>query len=335
MRTSSGMWMPRRTPRRPSIGFCSRSASTRREHLALVASVPSSPSGRSPSLQLQPRLELGDLAQQLVVARQELVQRRIDQADGHRQPVHRAEQAVEVARAASAAASRAPRRAPPRPARGSSAARSAAARPRRTCARCGTGRCPRRRSRARARRRAGSRRWPRRRACGCRRPTEQLQRSGSSKSGTTVGSCAGEHLAGGAVERDAVALARAVRPSTVQRAPRRRPRSPSTPTTAGLPNWRATSAAWLVRPPRLVRTPRAASMPCTSSGLVSGRTMMTSLLLASAQRSAMSASKASTPTAAPGETLRPVAISSPRAFAPSCWPAGRTAGGGRSRRARA
>src|SRR3989304_89111 len=34
-----------------------------------------------------------------------------------------------------------------------------------------------------------------------------------------------------------------------------------TPTTAGLPNWRATSAAWLGRPPRLVGMPPAARTP--------------------------------------------------------------------------
>ena len=84
-----------------------------------------------------------------------------------------------------------------------------------------------------------------------------------------------------------------------------------TPTTAGLPNCRATKAAWLVRPPRLVRIPSAASMPCTSSGLVSGRTMMT-LRPSLASAAAMSGSNAVTPTAAPGETLRPVAIAAPR-----------------------
>jgi hypothetical protein len=46
-------------------------------------------------------------------------------------------------------------------------------------------------------------------------------------------------------------------------------------------------------------------MPCTSSGLVSGRTMMTARPSSFAHRSAVSASKAIWPTAAPGETLRP------------------------------
>ena len=39
---------------------------------------------------------------------------------------------------------------------------------------------------------------------------------------------------------------------------------------------RATTAACEVLPPRLVRTPRAAIMPCRSSGVVSRRTRMTS-----------------------------------------------------------
>ncbi len=87
------------------------------------------------------------------------------------------------------------------------------------------------------------------------------------------------------------------------------------PTTAGLPNCRATSAAWLVRPPRDVRMPRAASMPCTSSGLVSGRAMMTAFFSSRLQRSAVSGSNTSTPDAAPGDTLRPLPIRSPRAAA--------------------
>ena len=61
------------------------------------------------------------------------------------------------------------------------------------------------------------------------------------------------------------------------------------PTTHGRPNWRATTAAWLVAPPSLVRIPLAAIMPCTSSGLVKGRTMTTGPSLAFS--SARSASK--------------------------------------------
>ena len=49
----------------------------------------------------------------------------------------------------------------------------------------------------------------------------------------------------------------------------------SAPTTAGFPQPRATTAAWLTRPPRAVRIPSAASIPWTSSGDVSLRTRTT------------------------------------------------------------
>ena len=52
-------------------------------------------------------------------------------------------------------------------------------------------------------------------------------------------------------------------------------RRTSAPTTAGFPHPRATTAAWLTRPPRAVRIPSAASIPCTSSGDVSLRTSTT------------------------------------------------------------
>ena len=59
----------------------------------------------------------------------------------------------------------------------------------------------------------------------------------------------------------------------------------SAPTTAGVPQPRATTAAWLTRPPRAVRMPSATIIPWTSSGLVSLVTRMTfspALLAASA-----------------------------------------------------
>ena len=49
----------------------------------------------------------------------------------------------------------------------------------------------------------------------------------------------------------------------------------SQPQTAGLPMPRATTAAWLVMPPRLVTTAAAAKRPWMSSGQVSGRARMT------------------------------------------------------------
>ena len=47
---------------------------------------------------------------------------------------------------------------------------------------------------------------------------------------------------------------------------------PIAPTTQGRPKPRAITAAWLVMPPRMVRTATAAFMPRTSSGVVSPRT---------------------------------------------------------------
>ena len=72
---------------------------------------------------------------------------------------------------------------------------------------------------------------------------------------------------------------------------------------------RATTAAWLVMPPRAVTMPRAASMPRMSSGLVSSRTRIT----APAEppcTSASAAVKTILPVAAPGDAGRPVAITS-------------------------
>ena len=81
----------------------------------------------------------------------------------------------------------------------------------------------------------------------------------------------------------------------------------SAPQTHGLPMPRATTAAWLVLPPRLVRTPLAAIMPFRSSGLVSRRTRMTASP-AAASSTARAESKTALPTAAPGDALTPVAI---------------------------
>ena len=69
---------------------------------------------------------------------------------------------------------------------------------------------------------------------------------------------------------------------------------------------RATTAACEVLPPRLVRMPRAATMPRRSSGLVSLRTRITSSPC-SAHSTAVSESKTALPTAAPGEAFIPVA----------------------------
>ena len=74
----------------------------------------------------------------------------------------------------------------------------------------------------------------------------------------------------------------------------------SAPTTAGMPQPRATTAAWLTRPPRAVRMPSATCMPWTSSGEVSLRTR-TTFSPRSEASTASSAVKYTRPTAAPGE----------------------------------
>ena len=79
----------------------------------------------------------------------------------------------------------------------------------------------------------------------------------------------------------------------------------SAPATHGLPIWRATTAAWLVMPPRDVRMPAARAIPWKSSGDVSRRARMTGSP-SLAHCSARSGSKTSLPTAAPGEAARPL-----------------------------
>ena len=83
--------------------------------------------------------------------------------------------------------------------------------------------------------------------------------------------------------------------------------SSSAPQTHVLPMPRATTAAWLVLPPRLVRMPLAAIMPCRSSGLVSRRTRMTASP-AAACSTALAESNTTLPTAAPGDALTPLVI---------------------------
>ena len=69
---------------------------------------------------------------------------------------------------------------------------------------------------------------------------------------------------------------RTVSPLTSKKPPTTSIWSSLAPHTAGVPMPRATTAAWLTRPPRDVRMPSAAIIPCRSSGDVSGRTRITS-----------------------------------------------------------
>ena len=131
--------MPSRQPRWPSIGFVSRSDFDDARELRRARCRAS----RASSLRL------------LAAVREELVQRRIEQPDRHREPVHRLEDALEVGALHRAAASPARGGVRLRRARRSSRASRGCGRPRRTCARCGTARCLRRRSPARCARRCG------------------------------------------------------------------------------------------------------------------------------------------------------------------------------------
>ena len=96
-------------------------------------------------------------------------------------------------------------------------------------------------------------------------------------------------------------------PGAVNFRPARSTSSSSAPHTQVLPMPRATTAAWLVLPPRLVRMPWEAIMPCRSSGLVSRRTRMTSSP-AAACCTAVAESNTALPTAAPGEALTALVI---------------------------
>ena len=58
MRTSAGRWMPRRTPRRPSIGLASRMPSTADKSRFFCASVPASPSGSAPAASSAPAMRV-------------------------------------------------------------------------------------------------------------------------------------------------------------------------------------------------------------------------------------------------------------------------------------
>ena len=72
---------------------------------------------------------------------------------------------------------------------------------------------------------------------------------------------------------------------------------------------RATSAAWEALPPSLVRIPRAAWKPATSSASVNERTRITSRPSAAAATASGALSTIS-PFAAPGDAATPVATTS-------------------------
>ena len=135
--------MPRRQPRKPSIGLNSCSCL----HALAESSRPATPSFFARSACCSRRV------------RQELVQRRIEQADRRRAALQRLEDAVEVLALVRQQLGERRLRGPRASRRGSSRASRRCGRLRRTCARCGTGRCPRRRTRSRSAPARACRRW--------------------------------------------------------------------------------------------------------------------------------------------------------------------------------
>ena len=152
--------MARRQPRKPSIGLNSASSRGAVGELLRVGA--------------HGFRDLGDL---LLAVRQEFVQRRIEQADGDRQPAHDLEQLDEIA--ALHRQQLGERRAPRLLVVGQDhlAHRADAVARRRTYARCGTGRCLRRRSARRRARRPACRHWRARRACAPCRPSPSAWRT--------------------------------------------------------------------------------------------------------------------------------------------------------------
>ena len=137
-----GMTMPSRTPRRPSIGFSSCSRLTASSSLCCLR------------VAVAALVHQRDLDRQVGVVGQELVQRRVDQPDRHRQPVHRLEDAREVLALHRQQLGERLLLLVARPRRGSGS-RPAPSGRRGTCARCGTARCPGRRTGGPGRRRRG------------------------------------------------------------------------------------------------------------------------------------------------------------------------------------
>ena len=101
--------------------------------------------------------------------------------------------------------------------------------------------------------------------------------------------------------------ARAVAPIVTVPSPRT---TSEAPTTAGIPQPRATTAAWLTKPPVLVRIPTARLMPWTSSGEVSERTRMTRRPASAAMTAASGVSTIS-PQATPGDAPSPLVSAGP------------------------
>ena len=161
--------------------------------------------------------------------------------------------------------------------RGSSRAPPGCGPRRRTCARCGRARCPRRRTGARCRASAGVSALARTPSLRTLSAQPISVPNSPDSAGSIIGTRAGQHLAGRAVDGDDLAaLEHGVAGAAWSARCSRRAAEPA-PETQGLPMPRATTAACEVMPPRVVRMPSAACMPWMSSGEVSTRTRMTFL----------------------------------------------------------
>ena len=253
-RRGPGLTTPRRTPRVPSIGLNSCQLRAASSSCGLLV-------GQAAG---------GLLDLELVDRGQELVQRRVEQAHGDRagRPWPRGSPRSRPSGPPAAPRARPP---PPRACRpGSCAARRAGGPRRGTCARCGTGRCPRRRT-ARALAASGplsalarTASLPLRISSAQLEDRRRTPAGGSAAASLTL---AEDDLAGGAVERDHVALA----DDDVADGER----LPSICDGLGADHGRDAPAAGDdggvadTRPPRAVRMPSDTNMPCTSSGLVS------------------------------------------------------------------
>ena len=166
-------------------------------------------------------------------------------------------------------------------------------------------------ARTSSRRTASARSRVRATALDQRRRTARRSRRSASPAESISGSGAEVDGARGAVDGDRPCPRSTTVPSAAVK--RRAPvstASSSAPHTQTLPMPRATTAAWLVLPPRLVSTASAATMPGRSSGVVSWRTR-TTFSPAAARRTASAESNTAAPTAAPGEAGTPCASGSP------------------------
>jgi hypothetical protein len=256
--------MPRRQPRKPSIGLNSCSCSTRCSGCAPRARRSSSPAPPA-APQVCGRNSCSGGSRKRIVAGIALQRRKM--------PAKSSRWYGSSLASALPSAPRASRR-------GSSRASRRCGRRRRTCARCGTGRCRRRRTRRRSRPAPACRRWCGRHADRVVAPLHQLlevlellgllrrlrrRRSALRRSRRRGLDLAGVDLAGRAVDRHPVAFLE-VWPSTEHRLRLVVDFERAGAADADLAHLRATSAACDDTPPRAVRMPSAAIMPRRSSG---------------------------------------------------------------------